>query len=99
MTKICRKCIIKKCKNYQHHRTGTCPKHRYITVDKLDYPLDEIINSFGYNILKNTPFEGDSLPYPKKTKNELDIELDIITIERELYKNKIEEDNNDFILL
>jgi hypothetical protein len=99
MTKICRKCIIKKCKKNHHHRSGTCAFHRHIIVDKLNYTLDEIMNSFGHDNLKSIPFEGDSLPMPYKSITQLDIELDIIETEIKLYRNKIEKENNDFIIL
>ena len=100
MTKICRKCIIKKCNKYHHHKTGKCAVHRHININKIDYSLDEIINSFGHDNLKSIPFEGDSLPMPFKSISDLDTELDIIKTERELYLIKLQNENDDdFILI
>lgn len=47
-----------------------------------DDPLAEMIEPY------EMPFEGDSLPYPKKTKEELDTELDEFCKKRDLLARK-----------
>lgn len=95
---IARPCLVKNCTYFHRNSKGLCHNHLYLTKNKkykLSYSLDDLIRCCPHDTGYRVPLPGDCLPYPKKTKKELDEELNTTWLQRQtaLLKTK------DFIIL